>query len=211
MMKQIYNNRLFIVFVAPFFLGLSTVFTFEPFNYTLLNFIILPFFFLLISFINRKSRGIYRKKPYLSNLFFVGYSFGVGFFLSGTFWISYSLTYDANFQYLIPFSIIFFPIFLGLFFGLASLLIGSKIENDIYSVLLFCSSFALIDFIRSKILSGFPWNLWAYSWSWFPETLQIVNIIGLFAFNLLTLTIFCLPLLLIFKNKKINIPLLFIF
>ena len=38
--------------------------------------------------------------------------------------------------------------------------------------------FSFSDFIRSKILSGFPWNLWVHSWSWFPEVLQILNLCG---------------------------------
>ena len=128
--------------------------------------------------------------------------FGVGFFLSGIYWISHSLTYDEQFMYLIPFALILIPLFLGLFFGLGTLMAGPFIANNFVSVLIFCSSLSFLDFLRSKILTGFPWNLWAYSWSWFPEVLQLLNHIGLFAFNLLSLTIFCLPLLLIFKISK---------
>ena len=60
--------------------------------------------------------------------------------------------------------------------------------------------FASVDFIRSKILTGFPWNLWSYSWSWIPEVIQVLNPIGLFAFNLITISIFCSPLLLVFES-----------
>ena len=123
----------------------------------------------------------------------------------GNFWISNSLTFDNDLTYLIPFSIIFIPAFLALFFGFSTLLIGRFLKNNFYSILLFCSSLSIFDFLRSKILTGFPWNLWSYSWSWFPEVIQILNPIGLFAFNLLSITIFLLPLLLIFKKTKKNI------
>ena len=198
------NRRFFIVFLFPFLLGLLTVFTFQPFNITFLNFLIIPILFLLISYVNKKSKNIYRNKPFISNLFFVGYLFGIGFFASGTFWISYSLTHDESFKFLIPFSLILFPLLLGIFFGIASLICGYFIKNNFQSILIFCCSFSFMDFLRSKILSGFPWNLWGYSWSWFPEILQILNPIGLFAFNLLSLTIFAAPLLLIFKRSNFN-------
>ena len=58
-----------------------------------------------------------------------------------------------------------------------------------------------MDYLRAKILSGFPWNLWAYTWSWKPEILQSLFYIGFFTFNFLCIIIYCSPLLLIFKKK----------
>ena len=119
MYQKIINSKLFIVFIIPFILGTSTVFSFQPFNFTIINFLTIPLLFSILCYVNRRSKNVYRKKPYLINLFFVGYLFGIGFFLSGTYWISYSLTFDENLNILIPFSIIMIPICLGFFFGLA--------------------------------------------------------------------------------------------
>ena len=109
MLNKILNSRKILVFIIPFLLGSLSVFSFQPFNITLINFLIFPIFFLILSNINKRSKNKYRKKPYLKNLFFVGYFFGIGFFLSGTYWISYSLTFDENLGVLIPFSIILIP------------------------------------------------------------------------------------------------------
>ena len=204
MFEKILKNKSLMIFVSPFLLGCLTVFSFQPFNYTFVNFAILPALFLITSYVGKKTKSKYRKKPFYSNLFLVGLSFGFGFFLSGNFWISYSLTFDESFKYLIPFSLILIPLFLGIYFGLGTLIAGTFIQNNFTSILFFSSSLAFIDFLRSKMLTGFPWNLWAYSWSWFPESLQILNPIGIFAFNLITLTIFLSPLLLIFKKKFYN-------
>ena len=198
----IFNNRILIVFVYPFVLGVLTVFSFQPFNYTFINFLILPALFLITTFVNKKSKNIYRKKPYLTNLFFVGYFFGIGFFLTGTYWISYSLTFDESFKFLIPFTIVLLPLFLGLFFGIATFIAGPLIKNNFISILIFCVSLSSMDYLRSKILTGFPWNLWSYSWSWFPEVIQSLNLMGLFAHNLVSITIFCCPILLMINNKK---------
>ena len=36
-------------------------------------------------------------------------------------------------------------------------------------------------------------EFWAYSFSWAVEIIQILNVIGLFAFNLIIITLFTLP------------------
>ena len=131
MINIIQNSRVLLVYLIPFSLGVLSVLGFSPFNYTFVNFLIFPCLFLILSFVRKKSKNKYRKKPYLKNLFLVGYSFGVGFFLSGTHWISYSLTFDEIFFYLIPVSLILLPMFLALFFGFASLVSGFFIKNDL--------------------------------------------------------------------------------
>jgi len=70
MMEKILNNRIIILYLFPFFLGLLTVFSFEPFNLSIINFLILPIFFSLIVYVKKRSKSIYRKKPYHKNLFF---------------------------------------------------------------------------------------------------------------------------------------------
>tara|TARA_B110000971_G_scaffold183793_1_gene191331 strand:+ start:452 stop:1969 length:1518 start_codon:yes stop_codon:yes gene_type:complete len=182
-------------------LGTLTVFSFQPFNYSFINFFIIPALFLVTTYVQKKSRNTYRKKPYILNLFLIGYLFGIGFFLTGTSWISNSLTFDESFRFLIPISVVGFPVFLGIFFGLGNLIIGPFLKNNFTSILLFSSSYAFMDFLRAKVFTGFPWNLWGYTWSWLPEILQLLPLIGFFSFNLICIVIYCSPLLLIFQKK----------
>ncbi len=201
MTQKILDNRILVLFILPFVIGSLGVFSFAPYNFTLINFLIIPALFLLLSFVNKRSKSKYRKKPYLRNLFFVGYTFGVGFFLSSTYWISNSLTFDENLKILIPFSIALIPLSLGLFFGFASLIAGPFIKNNFSSFFLFCFTLSLTDYLRGKILSGFPWNLWSYSWSWMNELIQILNPIGLYCFNSISIAFFCSPVIFFFNNK----------
>ena len=201
MLEKILNNRAIVLYLLPFCLGLLTVFSFQPFNLSFINFFLLPIFFLLIVYVRKKSRSVYRKKPYRKNLFLIGFVFGFGFYLSGIFWIAYSLTFDDSFKFLIPFALILIPLFLSLFTGLTILIVGQFLSYNFSSLLLFSGSLALSDYIRGKILTGFPWNLWGYSWSWLTEVLQTLNLLGLFAFNLLVITIFTIPAVLFFKSN----------
>ncbi len=198
-MEKYLNNRFLILYLIPFLSGSLTVFSFQPFNLTIINFLILPIFFYFILFIKKKSKSKYRKKPYKKNLFIFGTTFGFGFYLSGIHWITFSLTFDESFKILIPFALILIPLFLSLFFSIITLTLGPLINSNFSSIFLLSIGLAFSDFMRAKILSGFPWNLWAYSFSWTSEILQLLNYIGLFAFNLLCITLFLIPSVFFFK------------
>ena len=199
MIDKFLNNRFFILYFSPLILGSLSVFSFQPFNLTIINFFILPLLFYLIVHIKKKSKNVYRKKPYKQNLFIFGTLFGFGFYIGGIHWITNSLTFDESFKALIPLGLIFIPLFLSLFFSILILIIGPFLNFNFASILLFSAGLSFSDFLRSKILSGFPWNLWAYSFSWATEILQILNKVGLFAFNLITITIFILPVIIFFN------------
>ncbi len=210
MIEKYLNNRFLTLYFWPFTLGSLTVFSFQPFNFLLINFFVLPLFFYLIVFINKKSKSIYRKKPYKKNLFICGTLFGFAYFLSGIHWIVFSLTFDDSFKVLIPFGLILIPLFLSLFFSIPVLLVGPFLKLNLSSIFLFSGILAFADYLRANILTGFPWNLWAYSFSWATEILQILNVSGFFAFNLFAITIFTLPVIILFKlnlKKKIILTL----
>ena len=204
MIEKYLNNRFFTLYIIPLILGSLTILSFEPFNLTIINLIIFPFFFYLLVYINKSSKVIYRQKPYKKNLFIFGLAFGFGFYLSGISWITNSLTFDENFKILIPFALILIPLFLSLFVGLTTLIIGPYLKLNFPSLLIFTAGLAFSDYLRSNVLTGFPWNLWAYSTIQINEILQITNLIGLYSYNLFVITIFSLPIIFFFKISKIK-------
>ena len=204
MIEKYLNNRFFTLYIIPLILGSLTILSFEPFNFTIINLIIFPFFFYLLVYINKRSKVIYRQKPYKKNLFIFGLAFGFGFYLSGISWITNSLTFDENFKILIPFALILIPLFLSLFVGLTTLIIGPYLKLNFPSLLIFTAGLAFSDYLRSNVLTGFPWNLWAYSTIQINEILQITNLIGLYSYNLFVITIFTLPIIFLFKISKIK-------
>ena len=204
MNSELLNNRLLALYFFPFILGTLTTLSFNPYNIIILNFIIFPLFFYLIFHVNKKSKSVYRKKPYKKNLFILGLSFGFGFYLSGTSWIVNSLTFDENFKIFIPFALILIPLFLSLFMGFTILLVGPYVKLTLPSLIIFSASLGFSDYLRSIIFTGFPWNLWAYSTTWFNEILQILNQIGLYSYNLIVITFFTLPLIIIFRISLIS-------
>ena len=49
MLEKYLQNRFVTLYIIPFILGSATILAFEPFNITIINLIIFPFFFLFIN------------------------------------------------------------------------------------------------------------------------------------------------------------------
>jgi len=206
------NNKFFVIFFAPFLLGALTTLGFSPYNFTFINFFSFSILLFLILVVKKRTQSNYRKKKSRHYFFYLGCAFGFGFFLLGNYWISISLTHDEMFKGLIPFALILIPLFLSLFFGLAILLVGAFAEKNIYFILLFSLVFSIFEFLRGNLLTGFPWNLISYTWSWSIESIQILSSMGAYSLSLISLTFFCIPFL-FFQNKiiKKNVIFLIIF
>ena len=206
-MIAILNNKLFVVLLAPFLLGAITILGFAPYNLTFINFFTFSILLFLILKIKKSTQSKYRKKKSNRYFFYLGCAFGFGFFLLGNYWIVISLTHDEMFRGLIPFALILIPLFLSLFFGLAILLTGVFVKKDISFILFFSLVFSIFEFLRGNLLTGFPWNLISYTWSWSGEITQILSLIGAYSFSLISITFFCIPFL--FFQKKIVIKNIF--
>ena len=203
------NNKFFVVFFAPFLLGAITILGFAPYNLTFVNFLTFSSLLILISIVKKKTQVKYRKKKSNRYFFYLGCAFGFGFFLFGNYWIAISLTFDEMFKVLIPFAIILIPLFLSLFFGLATLLTGPFFEKNISFILFFSLVFSIFEFLRGYLLTGFPWNLIAYTLSWSKESIQVLSLIGTYSLSLILITLFCTPIL-FFNNKIIKKNIIFV-
>ena len=201
MFKKI-NNQLFF-FIIPLILGIISSFSLPPYNFLILNFITFPFLFIFI------VSNFYQSKL---RLFLIGWIFGFGYFVSNIYWIINSLTFEEIFLPLIPVAFFLIPLFLGLFYGLITFVCSFlNLEKDYKSILIFALIFSLVEFIRGNILGGFPWNLIAYSWLEYTSFIQILSIIGTYSFNLLSITLFLLPVLVFFKGIQFSKILVIIF
>ena len=188
---------------------MATSLSLPPFNYIIINFITFSTFFI---FLIKKSNQNKDNKLF----FFYGWLFGFGYFITNLYWISISLTFDQNLRFLIPLTVILIPAFLSIFYGLFSyLFILIKPNKIISSYLFFSLIFGILEFVRGTVLTGFPWNLIAYSFSNQLEILSVTSIIGTYGFNLICISLFTSPALFIINDTKkdisVSIFLLFLF
>ncbi len=184
---------------------MATSLSLPPFNYFLINFFTFSLFFIFLV----KKFNQQKKKRFF---FFYGWLFGFGYFVTNLYWISISLTFDQSFKYLIPITVILIPSFLAIFYGLVSysfLIFNTK--KIINSFLIFSLLFAIFEFIRGSILTGFPWNLISYSFSNQLEIISITSIIGTYGFNLFCISLFSSPALLVLKETNKEKVVFFVF
>ena len=188
--KKFFKESIYLIL-----LGIVTSLSLPPFNYFLINFFTFSLFFIFL-FKRLKSQKI--KKHF----FFYGWLFGFGYFTSNLYWISISLTFDQNFKFLIPITIFLLPAFLAVFYGLVTyLFMILKIKNTVSSLLVFSLIFAIVEFIRGSILTGFPWNLIAYSFLNQLKIISITSVIGTYGFNLFCISLFSSTSLLVFRDS----------
>jgi len=192
--RKFYFELIFLILI-----GVLTSLSLPPFNYIIINFFTLSFFYV---FLNKKIEQNKNRRIFL----LYGWLFGFGYFVSNMYWISIPLTFDKNFNFLIPFTIILVPGFLALFYALvAYLFVLLKPKKNLSSFFLFSLIFGITEFIRGSILTGFPWNLIAYSFSNQLEILNIISIIGTYSFNLFCISLFISPSIFILRDNKKDI------
>jgi apolipoprotein N-acyltransferase len=198
------KNKKYLEFLFLIILGALTSLSLPPYNYLFINFFTISLFFIYI-FQKKRSNVI-------NHSFLSGWLFGFGYFLSNLYWISISLTFDKNFSFLIPFALILIPLFLGTFYGLATYFFFIiDVKKPASNLFLFSLLFGLTEFLRGNILTGFPWNLIAFSFSENLEILQILSFVGTYGFNIFCVSLFASPSIFILRENRKEILVCIIF
>lgn len=134
--------------------------------------------------------------------FALGWSFGFGFFIAGLYWITAALFVDiGSFWWLVPFAATGVPAGLAIFTGAACCASYATCRwfrlGGTPRILALVVFWALAEWLRGHVLTGFPWNLIGYAWSGeFPgglAVLQTASVIGIYGLSLVTVLAAALP------------------
>jgi apolipoprotein N-acyltransferase len=191
------SNKSIYVFLS-LLLGCLFSLSFDPYN--------IPFFALLIiGLFFKLNDSLFRAFGKDYKFFFItGFFFGFGFFITSIYWITNSIiVYDSNLSYLIPFPLIFLPMVLGIFYGMMQILNIIIWSKDVSRIFYFSAFWSFSEIVRSTILTGFPWNLIAYSWSWSIDFMQSLSLFGVFGLGVIT--VLCTAGIFSFQFKSVNI------
>ncbi|NKB49214.1 MAG: apolipoprotein N-acyltransferase [Alphaproteobacteria bacterium] len=130
--------------------------------------------------------------------FATAWLFGLGHFLVGVHWIAEPFLVDAaRHGWLIPFALAGMAGGLALFpaiAGLATALLARRFALAALSrALAFAAIWVLLEWVRSWLFTGFPWNLTGYVWAGTPEVMQAAAFAGIFGVSLLTVIAGAVP------------------
>lgn len=120
-----------------------------------------------------------------------GWFYGLGFFTLSLYWVGEAFLVDsARHGWLMPFALLALCGGMALFFvGVSALTWGLKTLfrlDDLSVLFAFAGSWILFEWLRSWILTGFPWNLMGQVWVAVPEILQFGSVFGVWGLSALT-------------------------
>lgn len=140
-----------------------------------------------------------------------GFIFSLGYFGFSLSWVGNALLIEDNpYWWAYPIAVSGLPIVLSIFTAISCCLYKTlcKNKNNIASHLIFTILISLAEYARGHLLTGFPWNLYGYTWI---EVLPIAQLASLWNIYLLTaVTIFwcAAPAFLISSNHNNKIKLI---
>jgi apolipoprotein N-acyltransferase len=133
----------------------------------------------------------------LSSSFWTGWLFGFGYFVCGLWWLGNALLLEADeFAWAIPLAVLGLPAVLAIFYGLATLLARLLWSDGLGRIAALAAAFGLVEWLRSFVATGFPWNAIGYAAMPVPLMMQSSYVLGILAATPLAVFVFSAPALL---------------
>lgn len=170
-------NSIFAKSFAALLCGALLAFSQAPHNFWLLIFPCFSLFYIIYSSVEKKRAA-----------FFVSFLFALGYFVAGLNWIGNALLVEGNdFKWVWPLAVIALPMGLALIYA-ALLTFTHALTNrrTLNGFFAFTIALVLAEFIRGYAFTGFPWNLFGYTWIDLPIA-QLASIVGPFGLTWLTI------------------------
>ncbi len=138
-----------------------------------------------------------------------GWWFGFGHFSLGLYWISYALLVDpVRFGWLVPVAVFGLGGLLGVFVGAATLAARRLAPAGVPRVLALAVAWVFFEWVRSWILTGFPWNLIGSVWMPVLPVVQFAALAGSYGLGLLTVAVAAMPAVLVRPSRSHRIAVL---
>lgn len=130
--------------------------------------------------------------------FLRGWLAGTGYFAVGTWWVAEAFMVDAaNQGWMAPFAVAFMAGGIALFWGAALAAYRALRPTGLSRVLVFAGVFAVFEWLRGHVLTGFPWNLVGETWRAGSALSQTASLVGAYGLTWITLAIVASPALLL--------------
>ena len=134
---------------------------------------------------------------------------GLGWFLASTYWVSHALIVSApSLWFLTPLVALALAIILSSFWAVAAAASWIPHASALVRVLCLLAAFALIEWTRSFVASGFPWSLMGSIFAVHLGSLQMASVVGIYGLTLLAFGCVIAPLLWLLSARRLALILL---
>ena len=124
-----------------------------------------------------------------------GWLFGFGYFFFNLFWVGEAFLVEAEkFAWLMPFAVTLLPAGLALFWGAAAAVVRLFWTEGIARLFVFAIVFAVLEWLRGHVLTGFPWNVVGYALTYPLPLMQSAALFGAYGMTAIALFVFPAPL-----------------
>lgn len=172
--------------------GAVTALALAPFHVIAIGFITFPVLVWLLDGATGATPG--RSSGAMRAAFFIGWLFGLGYFVAGLWWIGNALLVEApEFAWAIPLASVGLPAVLAVFYGAACALARLFWSDGLGRIAALAVAFGLAEWARAYALTGFPWNAIGYAVMPTPVLMQSAGIGGLYAMSAFAVLVFALP------------------
>ena len=125
---------------------------------------------------------------------YIGLS-SLGWFIASLYWIGSSLFVDGGMQLLLlPFVCLLFPLFLALFWATGAAVSFRAFSSPSVRLIGFIICLGCADYLRSVVLTGFPWNVTAHAFLESFVLAQGAAFVGQHGLNFLALSLIVAPI-----------------
>ncbi|HEX2147358.1 MAG TPA: apolipoprotein N-acyltransferase [Pseudorhizobium sp.] len=133
---------------------------------------------------------------HLRPAFFLGWLFGLGYFVAGLWWVGNALLVEAEeFAWAIPLAVLGLPAFLAVFYGFATTLAAILWSDGLGRIAALAFGFGIAEWLRGFAATGFPWNAIGYGAMPMPMMMQSAGFIGVLGVTTLAVFVSSVPAL----------------
>lgn len=183
-------RRALLAFAA----GALMVLALAPFNFFAVLFVSFPVLVWLLDGASGPPEAGFLGR--LRPAFFTGWWFGFGYFVAGLWWLGNALLVDAaGFAWALPLAVLGLPAVLALFYGVAATLARLLWSDGVGRIAALAAAFGLIEWLRSFLFTGFPWNAIGYAAMPVPLMMQSAELVGINGMSALAVFVFSAPAL----------------
>ena len=123
-----------------------------------------------------------------------GWWFGTGHFAAGFYWVSHAfLVQPEIYGWMIPFALLGLGGGLAVFPMLAVWASWRLTDGLVRRAVLLAVFWAVAEYLRGHILTGFPWNLLAHIWAVDAAPMQFASVVGVYGLSVVTALFATLP------------------